>query len=91
MKSSGPSGLLGGGGADKKKVMHSKPSTRSRSGTIFHLRGAPEEGVKVVCNSIKEGNKVAEKMATFDKASVTTSEAPSEHPAYHLNTSLDGN
>ena len=89
MKSSGPSGLLGGGGADNKKAPHSKPSLRSRSGLIFGLRG--EDGEKVTCNNFKEAQKVAELLESCDKASVTTSEAPSEHPAYHLNTSLDGN
>ena len=89
MQSSGPSGLLGGGGADKKKAPHSKPSLRSRPGLVFGLRG--EDGEKVTCNSFKEAQKVAELLESCDKASVATSEAPSEHPAYQLNTSLDGN
>ena len=89
MKSSGPSGLLGGGGADNKKAPNLKPSLRSRPGLLYGLRG--EDGEKITCNSFKEAQKVAEVLESCHKASVTTSEAPSEHPAYHLNTSLDGN
>ena len=89
MQSSGPSGLLGGGGADNKKAPNLKPSLRSRPGLLYGLRG--EDGEKVTCNSIEEGNKVAKILESCDKASVTNLEAPSEHPAYHLNTSLDGN
>ena len=61
---------------------------RSRSGLIYGLRGA--DGEKVTCNSFEEAQKVAELLESCDKASVATSEAPSEHPAYQLNTSLDG-
>ena len=89
MKSSGPSGLLGGGGADNKKAPNLKPSLRSRPGLLYGLRGA--DGEKVTCNSFEEAQKVAELLESCDTASVATSEAPSEDPAYHLNTSLDGN
>ena len=82
-----PPGLLGGGGADDKKVLNSKPTVRSRAGVVFSLRGT--DGEKVVIQSLADGHKVAKEMESFDRASVTTSEAPSSHPAYDLNTSLD--
>ena len=85
-------GLLGGGGADKKTVPNSKPSTRSRAGLMFNLRGA--EGYKVVCHSLADGHKTAKELESGDTASDTTSEAPSLHPAYDPNLSMesaDGN
>ena len=85
-------GLLGGGGADDKKVLNSKPSARSRTGVLFNLRGT--EGLKVVCRTLADGHKVAKEMESSDTASVATSEAPSVHPAYDVNVSLnsaDGN
>lgn len=80
-------GLLGGGGADDKKVLNSKPSARSRAGVLFNLRGT--EGHKVVCRTLADGHKVAKEMESVDTDSVATSEAPSVHPAYDLNLSLE--
>ena len=80
-------GLLGGGGADDKKVTNSKPSARSRTGVLFNLRR--KEGPKVVCRTLADGHKVAKEMESSDTASVAGSEAPSVHPAYDLNLSLD--
>ena len=99
-------GLLGGGGADDKKVLNSKPSdrggadkeksfkpsTRSRAGLLHSLRG--DKGVKVVCTSLASGHQVANKLDACDTASDTISEVASSHPAYHLSSSLesaDGN
>ena len=80
-------GLLGGGGADDKKVLNSKPSARSRTGVLFNLRRT--EGPKVVCHTLADGHKVAKEMESSDTASVASSEAPSVHAAYDLNLSLD--
>ena len=85
-------GLLGGAGADDKKVLNSKPSVRSRTGVLFNLSGT--DGEKVVFHTLADGHKVAKEMESFDRASHTTSEAPSSHPAYDLSASLnsaDGN
>ena len=60
---------------------------RSRAGVVFNLRGT--DGEKVVIQSLADGHKVAKEMESFDRASVTTSEAPTSHPAYDLNTTLD--
>ena len=82
-----PPGLLGGGGADDKKVLNAKPSVRSRVGVLVNLRKT--DGEKVVIHTLADGHKVAKEMESFDTASVTTSDVPSSHPAYDLNESLD--
>ena len=72
-------GLLGGGGADDKKVLSFKPSTQSRAGLLLNLAQA---------------RKTSKEIESVDTASMTSSEAPSSHPAYLASTSLeiaDGN
>ena len=54
---------------------------------MLNLRGA--EGCKVVCHSLADGHETAKKLKSGDTASDTTSEAPTSHPAYDPNLSME--